>query len=114
MHLFPELAQDISIILFAFYGLSSFFSQKMIAEFDRYHLANQRILTAVLQCAGSLGLFVGHFNRSVLLLSASGLTIMMFLAVLTRFRIRDPLYAAIPAFSLFALNLYIVLAALHG
>ena len=37
---------------------------------------------------------------------------MMFLAVVTRFRIKDPLYAALPAFSLFLLNLYIVLAAL--
>jgi hypothetical protein len=112
MKLIPEIAQYLSAALFAAYGLSCFFSHKMIAEFDRYRLRNQRVLTGVLQIAASIGLIVGHFNRPILLLSAGGLAAMMFLAVVTRFRIRDPLYAALPAFSLFALNLYIVIAAL--
>jgi hypothetical protein len=37
---------------------------------------------------------------------------MMMLAVVTRFRIRDPLYAAMPAFSLFALNTFILVVSL--
>jgi hypothetical protein len=107
----PEIAQVLSILLFAWYGLSCFFSQTMIAEFDRYHLPRQRVLTGVLQLAGSVGLIVGHFNRPILLLAAGGLTLMMFLAVVTRFKIKDPLYKALPAFSLFILNLYIFIAA---
>jgi len=55
---------------------------------------------------------LGHWFRPILLLSAGGLTVMMFLAVVTRFKIRDPLYAAIPAFVLFLLNLFIVTSAL--
>ena len=112
MHLLPEIAQGISAALFAGYGISCFISERMVAEFARYRLARQRILTGVLQVAGSLGLVAGHFSRPLLLISAGGLATMMFLAVVTRFRIRDPLYAAIPAFSLFALNLYIVLVAI--
>ena len=112
MKLLLEIAQDLSAALFAGYGFSCFFSRTMIEEFDRYRLPEQRILTGVLQIAGAAGLVVGHFNRPILLLSAGGLAAMMFLAVVTRFRIRDPLFAALPAFSLFLLNLYIVVAAL--
>jgi hypothetical protein len=112
MKLILEICQGISTALFAGYGLSYFFSKKMIAEFDRYRLPGQRVLTGLLQIAGAIGLVAGHFNRPILLLSSGGLALMMFLAVVTRFRIRDPLYAAIPAFSLFLLNAYIFGAAL--
>jgi hypothetical protein len=112
MKLIPEICQGISAALFAGYGLSCFFSRKMIAEFDRYRLSGQRVLTGALQVAGAVGLVVGHFNRPILLLSSGGFAVMMLLAVVTRFRIRDPLYAAIPAFSLFVLNAYIFVAAL--
>lgn len=111
MHFLPEISQGISAVVFAWYGLSCFISEKMIEEFARYRLPHQRILIGTLQVAGSIGLIVGRINRPILLLSAGGLAAMMFLAVITRFRIRDPLYAAIPAFSLFALNLYIAITA---
>jgi len=112
MKLILEIAQYFSAALFAVYGFSCFFSRSMIEEFDRLRVPQQRVLTGVLQIAGAVGLVVGHFSRPILLLSAGGLAAMMFVAVLTRFRIRDPLYAALPAFSLFLLNLYIVVAAL--
>ena len=112
MHLLPQIAQGVSAALFALYGTGCFVSQRMVAEFVRYRLAHQRVLTGVLQIAGSLGLLAGYFSRPLLLFSAGGLATMMFLAVITRFRIRDPFYAAIPAFSLFVLNLYIVLASI--
>lgn len=112
MHFIPEIAQDVSIALFAWYGMSCFLSKTMVAEFDRYGLARFRVLTGMLQLAGSLGLVMGHFHRAILLFSAGGLATMMFLGVMTRVRIQDPLYAAIPAFALFALNLFIVAAAL--
>ena len=113
MKLILEVCQALSIVLFAWYGLSCFFSRTMIAEFERYQLPHQRVLTGLLQIAGSVGLIVGYFNRPILLLSAGGLALMMLLAVVTRFRIRDPLYAAIPAFSLFLLNAFIFGAALR-
>ena len=84
----------------------------MVAEFERYRLAGFRSLTGVLQVAGSLGLLAGYFYLPLLLLSAGGLAVMMVLGMLVRLRIRDPLFAAIPAFALFTLNIFIVAAAL--
>ena len=105
------IAQAISAILFAGYGLSALFSESMVLEFARYRLARFRTLTGILQVAGSLGIVVGHFYRPILLISAGGLTAMMFLGVITRIRIKDPLYAALPAFALCLLNLFIFVAA---
>lgn len=109
-----HLAQDISIVLFALYGISCFVSRRTAAEFERYGLPHLRVLTGVLQVAGSLGLIVGHFYPPLLVLAAGGLAAMMFIAMLTRFKIRDPLYLAIPSFSLCILNSLIVVAALRG
>ena len=113
MHIFPEAALCLSIVAFAWYGASCFWSETIATEFTRYGLARLRKLTGTLQLAASLGLLFGFFSHPLLLLSAGGLTVMMFLAVLTRLKIRDPLYAAIPAFILFALNLYLVISALY-
>ena len=106
------IAQAISITSFAWYGMSCFMSAAMVAEFHRYRLSRFRSLTGVLQVAGSFGLLAGYYSRPLLLLSAGGLTVMMLLGMFVRFRIRDPLYAALPAFAFFALNLFIVAAAL--
>jgi hypothetical protein len=106
------ITQALSAILFAGFGLSALFSESMVVEFKRYGLARFRVLTGALQVAGSLGIVVGHFCRPVLLISAGGLTAMMFLGVITRVRIKDPLYAALPAFALGVLNLFIFAAAL--
>ena len=95
-----QIAQALSIVFFAWYGLSCFLSKKMIAEFSRYRLPQLRVLTGSLQLAASLGLAVGFVYRPALLLSSGGLAAMMLVAVATRFNIRDPLYLAIPAFSL--------------
>ena len=112
MQSLAAIGQAISIASFAWYGMSCFVSAAMVAEFERYHLARFRSLTGMLQVAGSLGLLAGYFYRPLLLLSAGGLAAMMLLGVLVRLRIRDPLFAAIPAFAFFALNLFIIAAAL--
>ena len=101
------IAKGISIVLFTWYGMSCLFAERMVGEFERYRLARFRVLTGTLQVAACLGMVVGHFYRPILLLSAGGLAVMMFLAVITRFRIQDPLYTAIPALILCLLNLFI-------
>lgn len=106
------IAQTISAVLFAWYGLYALLSESMVREFERYGLGRLRVLTGLLQVAASLGILVGHFYRPLLLVSAGGLTVMMILGVITRVRIKDPLYAALPAFTLGALNLFIFVAAL--
>jgi hypothetical protein len=106
------IAKGISIILFFWYGMSCLFTSKMVSEFERYRLARFRVLTGTLQVAACFGIVAGHFYRPLLLLSAGGLATMMFLAVITRFRIQDPAYAALPAFALCLLNLFILATAL--
>ncbi len=104
-------AQTISSFVFAWYGLNALTSENMVAEFERYRLARFRVLTGTLQVAASVGIIVGHFYRPILLISAGGLATMMFLGVLTRIRIKDPLPAALPALALCVLNIFIFAAA---
>ena len=106
------IAQTISAILFAWYGLNALLSESMVAEFKRYGLARFRVLTGMLQVSASLGIIVGHYYRPILLISVGGLATMMFLGVITRVRIKDPLPAALPAFALCVLNLFIFAGAL--
>lgn len=86
----------------------------MRLEFERYKVPQMRQLTGGLQIAGALGIVAGYWLRPVLVLSAGGLMLMMIYAVITRFKIRDPLYAAIPAFSLALLNAYIMFTAFRN
>ncbi|HEU4636412.1 MAG TPA: DoxX family protein [Edaphobacter sp.] len=110
MNVYAEVAQGVSIVAFTWYGLECFFSRKMVAEFERYQVPSLRIVTGGLQLAGSVAMLLGYLYLPLLRLSAAGFALMMFFAVLTRFRIRDPLYAAIPAFSLMVLNAFILVA----
>lgn len=105
------IAQTISAILFAWYGLNALLSERMVAEFKRYHLAHFRVLIGMLQVAASLGIIIGHFYRLILLISSGGLAAMMFIGVITRVRIKDPIPAALPAFALCVLNLFVFAAA---
>ena len=108
----PLIAPLLSAILFGGYGLNCLLSERLVAEFERYGLARLRRLTGMLQVAASVGLLAGLFDRPLLLLSSGGLALMMFLAVVTRFRIKDPLLAAIPALALCLLNAFIFVRAL--
>jgi len=112
MQLATVIAQGLSILAFGWYGTLSLLSGDMVAEFERYGLGRLRVLTASLQIAGSLGLLAGFLFRPLLLLSATGFTAMMLLAVLVRIKIRDPIHMMIPAFVLMCLNLFLVVRAI--
>lgn len=108
------VAVVLSSAAFAWFGLTCFLSRKAVTEFARYRLAGLRGITGVAQIAASAGLMVGAADdrlRPLLTLSAVGLAAMMFVALLVRLRIRDPWMAALPAFGLLCLNLYIAVSA---
>lgn len=106
-----DLAEGVSAAAFGWYGLTCFFSKAMVAEFERWRLPALRVLTGTLQIAASAGLILGHFfSKPAVVVSAGGLAVMMFCALLARVRIRDDPYAALPAFSLMVLNLFIVVS----
>lgn len=109
-----QFARIVSVASFTFYGISCFLSTRTQLEFQRYKVPQLRQLTGGLQIAGSLGIVAGHWFRPLMAFSAGGLMLMMVYAVITRFKIRDPLYAAIPALSLALLNAYIVVTAFRN
>lgn len=113
MQLLLILAQGISAALFLWYGLGCLLSKRMVAEFEHYRLPHLRVTTGVLQIAGGLGLIGGHYYRPMLVTAAGGLALMMLFAFITRIRIRDPLYLALPSLTLCVLNLCLAAAALR-
>ncbi len=106
-----SIAHGVSMVSFAWYGMLCLFSSQMVGEFERYGLAQFRLLTGALQLAGSLGLLAGYRFRPLLILSAAGLATLMVAGIITRLRIRDPIAAMLPAFAFFCLNLFIVVYA---
>lgn len=93
-----------SAVLFLFYGLHCLFSEKMVWEFNRYRLAQYRILTGVLEVLGAIGQLAGLGIPLLSVVSSAGLALLMVLGVWTRWRIQDPWYAFIPAILLGMVN----------
>jgi len=102
------VVEIVVIVAFVGFGLQCLLSQHMAAEFRRYGLPSFRILTGILEVAGGVGMLGGLFYHPLLILASGGLASLMFLGVLVRFRIRDPLIAAGPALFLMLLNLLIL------
>lgn len=97
----------VSAISFLCYGISALFSPELEKEFIRYGLPKYRVMTGVLQIIGSLGLFIGFFNKELLLLSSLGLSVLMLLGFLTRIKIGDGFLQSLPSFIFLILNLTI-------
>ncbi|MDG2305492.1 MAG: DoxX family protein [Candidatus Binatia bacterium] len=111
MEILFQGAKILSLTLFLGYGLSCLFTGAMEAEFARFGLSRWRRLTGALEVLGGFGILLGHFFSPLLIASAAGLSLLMFLGVLTRIRVRDPLLETLPALLLMFVNLFIVLHA---
>lgn len=111
MKIIELVAHWISVLSFLGYGLHCLFSEKMVIEFKRYGLEKFRYLTGVLEVLGALGLMAGLFYPLLMVISSAGLALLMFLGILTRLRIKDPVLLILPAFILFCLNLLIFIRA---
>lgn len=96
-------------LIFIFYGLLCLFTNHMKAEFERYGLSQYRMLTGILELFGGTGLLLGLSLNPLLLVSSSGLALLMFLGVIVRLKTKDPLIQIIPAFLLMLINLQILL-----
>jgi hypothetical protein len=101
----------VSAGLFLSYGLLCLFSDGMRAEFERFGLARYRRLTGSLEVLGGVGLLVGFLVPVILVVSSTGLVLLMLLGVFARVRVRDPLLEILPAAALMAVNLFILLQA---
>jgi hypothetical protein len=97
---------------FIFYGSLCLLSNHMKDEFKRYGLVKYRTLTGILEMQGGIGLILGLQYKPLMILSSSGLMILMFMGTLVRIRMKDPLVQIIPAFCLMLVNAYILYTAL--
>jgi len=107
----PSALRALSAGAFLFYGVLCLVSPAMAVEFERYRLPRLRVLTALLEIAGALGLLLGptpHWQAA----AALGLCGLMFGALLVRVRIRDPWYAMLPAGLLLLANAWLASHAL--
>jgi len=94
-----------SAISFIFYGISSFYSDRMIFEYERWGYKNFRILIASLQLIAGIGLIIGnYFSLLLLILVSASLTLMMITAIFVRIQIKDNLTNILPAILYTILN----------
>ncbi len=103
----------ISSLSFLGYGIAYFKSPQMKSEFKRFGLEKAGMLTAVLELLGAVGLLVGLKFRLILLISAGGLALLMFLGVAVRIKVKDSFWIALPALFFMTLNSYIFFMSLH-
>jgi hypothetical protein len=85
----------------------------MKSEFIRFGLGRLGMLIAVLEIIGAIGLLVGLWIHSVLLISSGGLAVLMFMGVIVRLKIKDSLWLSLPALFFMVLNSYIFIASLN-
>ena len=96
-----------SSLSFLGYGVAYFTTSNMKSEFIRFGLSKYGTLTAILEIVGALGLLMGLRYNFILMISSGGLSLLMFLGVAVRLKIKDGLLASSPALFYFGLNLYI-------
>ncbi len=94
----------ISSLSFMGYGIAYFTSPQMKSEFKRFGLEKAGELTAVLELLWTVGLLVGLMMQLILLISAGGLAILMFLGFVIRIKVKDSLWQSLPALFFMILN----------
>ena len=96
-----------SAISFIFYAVSSFYSDKMIFEYERWGYKKFRKIIASLQFIAGFGLLIGLYFSLLLTLVSSLLTLMMITAIFVRIRIKDKIINILPAILYAILNFII-------
>ena len=97
-----------SAISFVFYGITSFFSKRMLSEYARWGYKDYRILLGCLQLLGGIGLLIGIANPILLSVASFLLTFMMITAVFVRIKIKDSIVQMFPALLYTVLNFTIL------
>jgi hypothetical protein len=95
-------------ISFIIYGLSSFKSKRMASEYKRWGFNKSRKIIGLFQLLGGLGLLLSFGYRPLLLVSSSGLLVMMFFAIMVRIKIKDPIIEILPAITYLLLTALII------
>tara|TARA_B100001287_G_scaffold146546_1_gene123355 strand:+ start:1177 stop:1536 length:360 start_codon:yes stop_codon:yes gene_type:complete len=102
-----------SSISFFAYVLYYFINPHMKNEFKRFKLEKMGLFIIILQFLGALGLLVGLQINVILIISSSGLALLMFLGLVVRFKLKDSLWVSLPALFYMILNAYIFFEAIN-
>jgi hypothetical protein len=85
----------------------------MFQEFKRYGLNQYRRLVGTLQVLGALSLMGGFFYLPLAIIGAAGLSVLMFMGLAVRIRLRDGFIQSTPALFYAIFNLVILLMLLR-
>ncbi len=89
---------------FLFYGYETLFGDPRRAEFERYGMSRLRVFVGCMQVLGAVGTLIGLASAPIGAAAAGGLTLMMLLGLLVRYRIHDAPRLMVPAATLAAVN----------
>ncbi len=103
----PLILTWLSGVSFICYGFLCLANGAMSEEFERYGLTAFRKLVGFLELLGGVGALLGLIYPALLMASTAGLSLLMFLGVIVRLKIKDPLIQIVPAFTLMLINAYI-------
>lgn len=103
MRLFTVLVL-VSSLSFLGYGVAYFVSPNMKNEFKRFGLGKLGLVAIIFELLGAVGLLVGLKSYPILLISAGGLALLMFLGVVYRIKMKDSLLVSLPALFFMLLN----------
>ncbi len=97
----------ISSLSFFAYAYSYFNAPHMKNEFKRFGLEKIGLVTVILEITGAVGLLVGLKFSPILLISSLGLALLMLSGLVVRIKLKDGIWASLPAFFFMILNGYI-------
>jgi len=98
----------VSGLSFLFYGFRVLFQPALKGEFQRYGMPALRSFVGVMEVLGGTAVLIGVAVPPLGAFAAGGLTVMMVLGLIVRFRVRDPLRRMVPAAVLGVLNAVLV------
>ena len=89
------------------YAISYFFKPYMKLEFKKFGLEKYGLMIILLEIIGALGLLFGLYFNLLLVVSSSGLALLMLAGVVVRILVKDRLLVTLPAIFFLVLNAYI-------
>ena len=112
----PDLSSSVVLVVFAlvsglsflYYGFRVLFRTASVGEFERYGVSAVRHFVGVMEVLGGAAVMLGLALAPLGAFAATGLTAMMVLGLIVRFRIHDAPRLMVPAASLGALNAVLV------
>jgi len=97
-----------SAVAFFYYGGETLFATPPRGEYERYGMPRLRIVAGALQMLGATGVLIGLVVPAIGVAAAGGLTVMMLLGLLVRYRLHDAPRLMVPAGTLAILNATLV------